>query len=275
MTREPLLSQLRSLMPGSRSPSQTDPECPDVPPAAEPTNEDVRGDRDQTIARYLDDLKRLPICQETVRQLAMIVAANDLATVLIGFNDYSKHLINLFPDLIVAVIDDHYAGIDFRDVPVQSTSQPLPDCKRLLVCDYDKIIESRRHYSDEIKPGKLVLSFASSYEGRSTRKLDIVRHDPLLREVFSTRHRRPSSMMGEAGASQILEQLRACLMLEGDVADIGAWQGGSAWWMAKYMSLLGVQKRLFVFDYGEQQPREKPQSIVCEEQMKRDLAEFS
>lgn len=273
MTRSHLFSQLVARVTGARN---RHPDGTDGPPAEEKDEAaEMSGKRENDIGPYLERTESLGICKDTLQDLARIVEKNGLATVLVGFNDYAKHLINMFPGQIVAVMDEHYGGITFRDVPVLPPTQPLPDCRHVLACDFEKIVEAKKFYAEALRKQKAIYSYAAKYEGTSTRKIDIVRQDPLLREVFSPRHRRPTSMMGEAGASQILEQLRACLMLEGDVAEIGAWQGGSAWCIAKYLSLVGSQKTLFVFDYGEMQPRDKPRSLVCEDQMRRDFSDFS
>lgn len=207
---------------------------------------------------------------DTVKELSILVEKGSPAT-LLGYNDYTKHVINLSLEHVVAVVDDRYAGMSFRDVPVLRESE-VPDCKQVVACDYGRIVDFKRKHHATLQSRRIGFKVASKYGDVSTRSVDWTKQDPVYAEIFAQESQRPTSMIGINGILNVLEHLRACLMLPGDVAEIGAWQGGSAWSMAKFLERTGSKKQLHVFDLGEKQDRASAQAIVCEDEMRRALS---
>jgi predicted O-methyltransferase YrrM len=61
----------------------------------------------------------------------------------------------------------------------------------------------------------------------------------------------------------LTELLRASLRVAGDVAEIGVWQGGSGWNMAKMMQRLGDPRPLHLFDFFDDHDRTNAEAIMC------------
>lgn len=219
---------------------------------------------------YIAKARPIGLDKDTLRELASLVLTSD-KIVLLGFNDYAKHLINMFPGRILMVIDEKYDGIQFRGIQVQKASG-LPDCDQLVVCAYEKLFTYKCHYYADAAKRKIKFSVASKYGTERTKVLDFLHLDPLYQSIWAERSNSPSSMMSDAGMFFLLELLRNTLSLPGSVAEVGAWQGGSAWHIAKVLKACAPEKDFHVFDIGEKHAADNPQGIVSEEQMVRDLA---
>jgi hypothetical protein len=222
--------------------------------------------------RYIARAPRVAVEPATLTRLAEFCAAGD-RTLLLGYNDYAKHLVNLFGTRIVGVIDvsGRYEGIEFRGVPVLSPSD-WRECDQVLVCDHSQLLFFKRMFFTRCTQEKIAFRFADTYGTESMKVVDFAVQDPLYRTILHGSDQRPPSMLSEPGVFALLELLRSCLALDGEVADVGAWQGGSAWYMARLLALHGSDKKLFVFDKGEELGPDNPQGIVGDQQMARDLA---
>ena len=106
----------------------------------------------------------------------------------------------------------------------------------------------------------------------STRFSDPFRHDPYLRHVFAAENDAPASMMNRDKLMYLCELLRSCVGLEGDVAEFGVWQGGSAFFMMRACNYLGTSKRFLLFDMFESLAPSFKEAIMCDDEVRRKLA---
>lgn len=219
---------------------------------------------------YIARAPNVEIDKPTLTRLAEMTAQKS-NTVLLGYNDYTKHLINMFASQISHVVDEKYAGISFRGVEVRPMGD-FPDCEQMVVCSYPDFMKFKIHYFGQAHQKRIPFLFPDKYGAETTKIVDYIRLDPLYQKINEDAANCPPTMMSEAGMFFILELLRSCLSLDGDVAEVGAWQGGSAWQMARMLHLTGSDKLLHTFEMGEDLASDNPQGIVSHQQMERDLA---
>lgn len=222
-------------------------------------------------ARYIAAAPNVDIDKQTLTILANAVAAKD-RSLLLGFTDYAKHIMNMFPEKIAGVIDDRYAGISFRGIPVSPVASDLPAYDQMVVCDYRKALIYKSRFYETCMTQRKPFYVADKYGAETTKVVDFIRLDPVYQAIWSRKQLAPSTMLSEAGLFFVCELLRSCLDLPGDVAEVGAWQGGSAWYIAQMLHEAKSEKQLHVFDMGEELKHDNPQAIVCHEQMVKDLA---
>jgi hypothetical protein len=233
------------------------------------TNEPAAVEPKMDTQTYLDNAAKTArgVDRTTLANLVDILG-NGKKTVLLGFNDYAKHLINICPN-ICGVVDSRYSGVSFRGVIV---SDNLPECEQAVVVDYSQLFAfKQRHYAALYKR-KAAFRYPAKFGEQETKTIDFISQDPLYQHVFNC-DGGPPTMMSRSGIFFILEMLRSCLRVPGAIAEVGAWQGGSAFYMARLLAHLGSDKDLLVFEKGE--ALKGPNGVVCEEQMRRDLAFYA
>ena len=192
-----------------------------------------------------------------------------------GFTDYAKHLINLFPDRIVAVWDDEpMAGIRFRDIPVVAN---LPDDVTTVVATRyaDLYLVQQRLLA---RPGPPIrFLYPTSLDGHSTTVMTTHLQTPFYRQLLADpmiTEAASRSMMDLDKIVFLVELLRSVARCPGDVAEIGVWQGGSAYFLAAALAEMGVAKELFLFDFFEEHDRRHPKAIMCADELRRTFARF-
>jgi hypothetical protein len=224
---------------------------------------------DASVERYIAAAPKVQIDVDTLAQLSRFLATGK-ATMLLGFNDYAKHLINLHTDTVVGVMDfrKSHQGITYRQKAVAPVG--WQECEQFVVCDYSSLFAYKRAIYARCAKERKAFLFAGHYNKQQTKVVEFIHQDPLYQGIFDTTPR-PATMLAESGLFNTLELLRSTLMLPGDVAEVRAWQGGSAWHIARMLHLTGSTKGLFTFDMGETMPATNPQGIVCEDQMRADL----
>jgi predicted O-methyltransferase YrrM len=225
---------------------------------------------DAEIQTYIARAPAARLDKPTLSAMSSLIKGRD-GVVLLGFNDYAKHLINMFGAAIASVIDDRYQGLDFRGTAVVAAEDTLPEAQCFLICDYDRFYDYKARYYAEAAARRIPFLFPDKYGTETTKVVDFARLDPVHQAIRAGREAAPASMLSEDGLFFTLEMLRGCMMLDGDVAEVGAWQGGSAWYLARMLDQYGSDKRLHVFEMGETLAQNNPQGIVCEAQMRRDL----
>jgi predicted O-methyltransferase YrrM len=70
-------------------------------------------------------------------------------------------------------------------------------------------------------------------------------------------------MLSPAKVQLLLETARQTLHLPGHVLEVGAWQGGSAWSLARLLLAQGLDKQLVLLDFFEELPRTNPEGVMC------------
>jgi len=203
-------------------------------------------------------------------ELAKLLAVRKNCT-LLGFNDISKHLANMYPENVVAIQDSKISeDMNYRGIPIRGMEK-VDKCESAILCDFAGLYKYKK-IVEEIYKGAVSFAFANSYSGSSAKVVDFSVHDTTIESIFSSSASAPPTMMSKRDIFQILQFLEHCLDIEGDVAEVGAWQGGSAWYIAQYLAKKNSRKAFFVYEMGEELDRTNPQGIVCEDEMKRSLS---
>ncbi|MHA3914757.1 hypothetical protein [Halovulum sp. GXIMD14793] len=159
------------------------------------------------------------ISRETLMEIYQI-CVNRRKCCLVGFNDYSKHIVNLLPEKIEAIIDDDPAvlGIEFRGTKVVASSGEF-ESHVMVVCKYDYLSE----YTAKLKfrHDDRIIATPKKFGDQPTRFADPYRHDALQRAVFRDWQDVPNSMMSQDKIMFLVELLKSCASLKGNVAEFG------------------------------------------------------
>src|SRR5256714_7035245 len=198
------------------------------------------------------------------------LGAHTGSMVLCGWSDYAKHLVNIFGEAgdVLAIADDapHRRGWTFRGVPVVSLQEGIAAHPEHFACSR---VEDRVWFLAEITghpeyDHQPVHCFPSpgTDEGRF---YDPWKHSRFYRELEhgGGETDRPGSMLSPAKLQLLLETAKQTLHLPGDVLELGAWQGGSAWALGKLLLASSPTKRLVLLDFFEELPRANPEGIMC------------
>ncbi|KQY71360.1 hypothetical protein ASD52_06675 [Ensifer sp. Root142] len=200
-------------------------------------------------------------------QMRSRLTAPGARAALVGFGEYAKHLINWHPDHVSVVYDprEWLQGITYKGAKVVGeTAEINPDVNLVLVCEYD------RAYGYQSKIAKLYPQ-ASCYvplsiDYKSTVEVDVFAQEEIYQKLFFDTKEVPVSMMGMPKIKFLMELLRYGLKFEGDVVEMGSWQGGSTWYMARMLSLLNENRKLFAMDLFETHMPD-PTATMCTEEV--------
>jgi hypothetical protein len=190
--------------------------------------------------------------------------------VLCGWSDYAKHLVNLFGDRgeVLMIGDDapHRIGWTFRGVPVVPLDEAVTARPDHFVCSRPEdrvsfLSEITGHPAYEQQRIHLFPSPASN-EGRF---YEPWKHSELYRRIErgGLSDDRPGTMLSLPKLQLLLEMAKQTLHLSGDVLELGAWQGGSAWALGQLLMRRSPGKRLVLLDFFEEMPRTNPEGVMC------------
>jgi predicted O-methyltransferase YrrM len=208
---------------------------------------------------------------------SMVLAVGRLrgTIALCGWSDYAKHLVNIFGEhgAVLCVADDSAVrrGWTFRDVPVVSIDEALARRPDHFVCSriedrvrYLAAVTAHEDYRDQPvhcfpAPSTAEGQFYDPWKhSRFYRELrDGVAHDDV-----------PGSMLTPEKMQLLVETAKQTLHLDGGMLEVGAWQGGSAWPLAKLMLAAEDPKRLVLLDFFEELPRINPEGVMCEDEIR-------
>jgi predicted O-methyltransferase YrrM len=189
---------------------------------------------------------------------------------LIGFNEYSKNLVNLCPDNVVCVYDDERwkQGIRFKGIPVLSFAERA-DINKIICCAYGQIYEGmpaiRAFYPN------VPYYYPPQIEYKDTGLLDISLQERLYREIASDVADCPPGMMIPEKMRFLVELLRQGLRNPGAIIEMGVWQGAASWHMAKALAHLGEDRDLYMIDLFESHAPDRT-ATMCNDQIKRQLS---
>ena len=196
---------------------------------------------------------------------------------LLGFSDYTKHLINNFGDNVVEIyeVDERFVGFEFRGKVVRSITElagARNSVDEFVICVFDDLVT----YTDVVHRaglGHLPLLWPEDFDGRPGHQYAIEAQSALYRYVpRPDRLGEPATMMPRETILFLIELLRSTLRVEGAVAEIGVWQGGSGWNMAKVMDQLGDRRPLHLFDFFDEHVRSNPEAIMCLDEIRARFA---
>jgi predicted O-methyltransferase YrrM len=199
-------------------------------------------------------------CQEPGRRVA-----------LLGFNENTKHLLNLSLDSIVAVYDpeEWKLGIKFRGVSVIPADQKV-DINLMVVCDF-KLLYAFAGKIRRLYGGTVELFCPSRLNYQPTQDINVFKQDPVYSDIEPVLHLSPPSMMAKEKLYMLAELMRAGLKNNGDIVEMGVYQGGSVWYLAHVLKNLGETRQIFMFDVFEQHMMH-PNATMSKDEISRRLA---
>ena len=228
---------------------------------------------------YINRTLELGVNRNTLRQLSGFIEENR-NYILIGYNDYTKHLINCFSDQILAIVDpaEIYHGIYFRGKRVYPELPDTPKVHGFVICKYELIPDFIQAIKAHPNYQRAVPKYPTAFGDTITRDYSLVSQSEMYRSIFSDVAQDElhpyASMMETNGILLLLELLKSTADIDGDVVEIGVWQGGSAYFIAKLLSRLGLkQKALHLLDFFEEHPSNHPKGIMCKDEVSK-LFEF-
>ncbi len=197
------------------------------------------------------------------------VSQAGVKALLVGWGEYAKHLINLHPANVVAVCDPdkRYWGIKFRGVPLLSLNETV-DANLIVVCEYKHVYEFLGAVTT--KYSQVPFYIPPSLDYKPTWEIKPFEQELIYQELYKDTHDAPASMMSKEKVQFLLELMRLGLTFQGDVVEMGSWQGGSTWYMARLLSLLGEKRKLFAMDLFETHMMD-PTATMCSDEIRRRL----
>lgn len=198
---------------------------------------------------------------------------------LLGFSDYTKHIINNFGDQVAAVFetDPRFFGFEFRDKrvePIDQIAARHEDFDEFIVCVFDDIVT----YMNAVQIAGLAhkqILWPEDFDGHKAHRIDILAQSSAYRYmVRPDRLGEPATMMPRDTITFLTELLKASLRVPGEIAEIGVWQGGSGWNMAKMMQYIGDERPLHLFDFFDDHTRTNPEAIMCLDEIRARFGFF-
>jgi predicted O-methyltransferase YrrM len=105
---------------------------------------------------------------------------------------------------------------------------------------------------------------------KQTNEINVFEQESFYQELFRDNDEIPISMMNIDKLKFLIEMLRLGLTFSGDVVEMGSWQGGSTWYLAKALTLLGQERRIFAMDLFETHSM-NPTATMCTDEISRGL----
>jgi predicted O-methyltransferase YrrM len=218
----------------------------------------------------INSVRQIFTDRQALQDLFTVCSAEGARVGLIGFNEYSKHLVNLCGDNIVGIYDPAAwkTGISFRGKLVAGSDEKL-DITQLAVCDpllaYDFAGQISLLYDDA-----LPVYIPPRFGDKSTLKLNAFTQEQIYKDIFSQSDAAPLSMINHDNLCFLMEMLRYALRLPGDVIEVGVWQGGSAWYLAKVLEWTRQTRNLYLLDPFEKITRNH-NATMCNDEIARSL----
>jgi predicted O-methyltransferase YrrM len=219
----------------------------------------------------LESVPQIYVDPKALAELVALCSKEGRRVGLIGFNEMSKHIVNLCGDSIKGFYDPApwKTGITFRGKPVLGLTERM-DITHLAVCDYDLAYDFSaaisRLYND-----KVPLYCSGRLDNKSTVKIDVLKQEQIYKDISAQAHQAPKSMMNPEKMGFVMELLRYAISLPGDIVEMGVWQGGSAWYFAKVLEWYRLDKHIFLVDLFEKLVDNR-NATMCHDEIARSLS---
>lgn len=209
--------------------------------------------------------------RRTLRELSTIVSSHERVA-LMGFSEFAKHLVNMHPGKIVAIIDADplLNGVTFRGIKVVDDVHVV-DADAFVACTFDGLIEGQVRVADALGLGHPYL-YPTAFGDKPTRYYKYEEQNSLYRAVFDTDSTTPTSMMKPETIILLVELLWRSLATSGAVYELGVWQGGSVWHFARALHHLGDRRNIILYDFFEELTPTNPKAVMCTDEIRRRLS---
>ena len=185
--------------------------------------------------------------------------------ILVGFGETAKHLINLCRQNVAAVYDPDklLRDVRFRGVPVIDLDRKV-EANVILCCKYSLHYE---YFGKVIRAYNwMEFYYPPTLDHKPTYEIKPFEQEEFYKVVLRDLERAPLSMMSDEKMKFLLELLRLGLTFPGEVIELGCWQGGSTWLMARALAYLGEARKLYLMDLFEEHSMD-PWATMCTDEV--------
>jgi predicted O-methyltransferase YrrM len=105
---------------------------------------------------------------------------------------------------------------------------------------------------------------------KSTIEIKPSEQESIYKAVLAEKGDAPVSMMNDEKLFLLMELLRYALRSPGDIVEMGVYQGGSAWYLAKILTYLGETRHMFLIDLFESHMMHQ-NATMCNDEITRRL----
>ena len=208
---------------------------------------------------------------DSLREFQLVMNEPGIKAALVGYGEYSKHLVNWYPDKVIAIYDENplYQNIRFRGVPVVGLDQHF-DVNLIVGCEYSAIYDLMGRVVKQYNYMRRFVPHRLHY--KNTSDLAVFEQEDVYKAILKNENDAPVSMMNGDKIRFLLELCRAGLSCgSGNILEMGSWQGGSAWFMGKLLRYQGEQRKLYMVDLFETHMMD-PTATMCTDEIRSRMA---
>lgn len=214
-----------------------------------------------------------PTCYVDHEQLAYslnCLSDPNAKAVLVGFGEYAKHLVNYHSDQIAAIYDprSEMDGVVFRGTSVMATLTPVAGVNLILATEYHLLYDYLPKVIDLYPSARLEVPPRMHY--KQSNDINVFEQEALYKFINQASSEAPISMMVKEKIYYLIELLRYGLTKSGCIVEMGCWQGGSAWHIAKTLKFLGESRNLYMLDLFEDHVMD-PTATMCDDEIHRRM----
>jgi predicted O-methyltransferase YrrM len=195
----------------------------------------------------------------------------DSKAVIVGFGEYAKHLVNYHADRIAIIYDPRpeMDGITFRGVPVSAPSAPAPGVNLILPAEYDLLYDFLPKVVHLYPQARLAAPPRMHY--KPSNDVKVFEQESLYKFLNKECGDAPVTMMSKEKIYFLIELLRYGLTKPGCIVEMGCWQGGSSWYIAKTLKYLNESRKFFMMDLFEDHMMD-PTATMCSDEIRRRMS---
>jgi predicted O-methyltransferase YrrM len=207
---------------------------------------------------------------EHLNTLLAALGAAEARAVIVGYGEYAKHLVNFHADKIAAIYDPNplFEAIRFRGIAVETPAQPHAGITVVLAAEYALLYDFLPKIADLYPHARLVIPPRMHY--KPSGDLNVFEQEDLYKFLNRQENDAPISMMAKEKIRFLLEILRYGLTKPGCVVEMGSWQGGSTWFIAKTLAYLREDRALYMMDLFEDHVMD-PTATMCSDEIRRRM----
>ena len=196
---------------------------------------------------------------------------SDARAAVVGYGEYAKHLVNYHADKIAVIYDPRpeMDGVRFRGVPVTLPGAPQSGVNMILAAEYELLYDFLPKIVDIYPQARRVLPPRMHY--KPANDLKVFDQEALYKYLNKQWDDAPVSMMGKEKMYFLLEMLRYGLTKPGCIVEMGCWQGGSSWFIAKTLAFLGETRKFYMMDLFEDHVMD-PTATMCSDEIRRRMS---
>ena len=211
--------------------------------------------------------------QEHLGFLVDRLNAPNTKAIIVGFGEYAKHLVNYNKSAVAGICDPRpeMHGVRFRDIPVVALEDEVNGVNAILVAEYTLLSDYLPKVVEKFPGADLVIPPRMHY--KASNDVNVFEQDELYKYLNKHKDDAPPTMMIIEKIRFLLELLQFGLTKPGCVVEMGSWQGGSTWYMAKTLAFLNQTRRLYMMDLFEDHMMD-PTATMCSEEIRRRMSVY-